>query len=210
MSRRSDVVALAGLLGTLVAGRAAQAPPSPTPAVSAVYNSTTVMARVGNTLYIGGAFDHVGPPTGSFAIVDATDATQKHRRAVGRLYGVGGVRRRWRLFALGSNGNGPNIVRHILSSGALDPAWPATVATGGSIEGLARDGTRLFVAGFFTQVNGIARAGIAALDVASGALLPWNANLDLPSVFKVFADGGVIYIHGNFASARPPNFYCRY
>ena len=50
-------------------------------------------------------------------------------------------------------------------------------------------------------MNGIARAGIAALDVASGAVLPWNANLDLPSVFKVFADGAVIYIHGNFTSA---------
>ena len=42
-------------------------------------------------------------------------------------------------FALGSS-NAPKVVRHILPSGALDPAWPATVATGGSIEGLARDG----------------------------------------------------------------------
>ena len=179
--------------------------PSPTPAVAMWGPSEPgPMTRAGNTLYVDGGFNYVGPPTGSFAVVDAADATQVNTAA--RLLeatkavvsdGAGG------RFALAYPfGNNAYRVRHILPSGAVDAAWTAPVATGGNVDWLVRDGTRLFMAGFFTQVGGTARAGIAEAGRGHRDALPWNANLDVPSVFSLFVDSGVVYIFGNFSAAR--------
>ena len=191
------------LCASVVPEAAAQSAPSATPAVPMwAPNDVGPMARVGNTLYVGGGFNYVGPPTGDFAIVDAADATQINTAA--RLLestmsvvsdGAGG----WFTLAY-TVANNP-IVRHILPSGAVDSAWTAPVATGGSIELLVRDGAHLFIAGHFTQVGATARLGIAALDTATGALRPWNAALDAPSVQGVFADSGVLHIFGGFRTA---------
>ena len=73
---------MATLLRTLVAGTVlaaaplhAQTVPERTPIAGAwgpngVVNDSVV---VGDTLFIGGGFDYVGPPTGPFATVDGDD-----------------------------------------------------------------------------------------------------------------------------------------
>ena len=184
---------------------AAQSAPSANPAVPMWGpNEPAVMTRVGNTLYIGGAFDYIGPPTGTFGIVDATDATQWNTTA--RLLpstqavvadGMGG----W--FALpaeaslfGTPAGGATAVTHILPSG-IDHNWTPPPVSGGTIIQIAVDGSRLYLAGNFTAVGGVRRSGLAALDTATGALLPFVTVLSAPTVLpSLIANGGVVYLAG--------------
>jgi trimeric autotransporter adhesin len=72
-------------------------------------------------------------------------------------------------------------------------------------------GGRVFVGGNFRTVNGISRPGLAALDPASGALLPWDARLIgfpnppgaafTPSVFRLAEAAGRLYVSGLFTEA---------
>jgi outer membrane protein assembly factor BamB len=55
----------------------------------------------------------------------------------------------------------------------LQAGWP--MLADGLIQDLARSGDTLFVAGDFTSIAGQPRAGLAAIDAASGALRPWTA-----------------------------------
>ena len=47
----------------------------------------------------------------------------------------------------------------------------------GGFVAMAVEGGRLYIAGSFSAVNGVRRAGVAALDAVTGALLPWDAQL---------------------------------
>jgi hypothetical protein len=64
---------------------------------------------------------------------------------------------------------------HLLPSGAVDPAWQAAIGSASgrpvAVHALARAGSRLFVAGPFGRVGGLQRAGLAAVDTRSGAVL---------------------------------------
>ncbi len=42
-----------------------------------------------------------------------------------------------------------------------------------TVDGLAARGSTLYVSGTFTSVNGVARAGMAAVDTVTGSVLPW-------------------------------------
>lgn len=63
---------------------------------------------------------------------------------------------------------------HIRADGSLDGWAPAPNAT---VNCFARIGPTLFVGGFFSSTNGQPRAGLAALDMTTGALLPWDAHV---------------------------------
>lgn len=90
---------------------------------------------------------------------------------------------------------------HLRADGTLDPAFsPALV---GTVRGLLRRGGTLFATGNFTAVNGQARGGGAAFDIASGALLPWNPQLQVSATAAGNALTGVgssIFIGGTFTS----------
>ena len=179
---------------------AAQSAPSPTPAV-AMWGPDGYgpMARVGNTLYVGGAFDYVGPPTGSFAIVDAADATRINtvaRLPYATLAVVADGNGGWFALTFTANSSLRTPV-HILPSGAVDPNWTAAGATNGYIEWIAVDGARLFIGGSFGAVGGATRLGIAALDAATGALTPSTSALPARNVNYMFADSGVVYVFGS-------------
>jgi hypothetical protein len=76
--------------------------------------------------------------------------------------------------------------------------WAPVVDTGGdSVSALAVSGGTLYVGGEFNSVNGEARDNIAAIDLATGATLPWNPGADGP-VFDLEADGGSVYAAGAF------------
>jgi hypothetical protein len=61
-------------------------------------------------------------------------------------------------------------------------------------------GNRLIVGGFFTAVYSTTRNNIAALDLTTGALLPWDPNID-NGVYSLALDGNLLYVGGVFASA---------
>jgi hypothetical protein len=76
---------------------------------------------------------------------------------------------------------------------------------------IVRRGSTLYVAGRFASVDGRRRAGVAALDVASGALRPWSPSL--PSVQSIAlhprsravlaaTDNGVVAVDAASAKAR--------
>lgn len=161
----------------------------------------------GDTLYVGGSFDQVGPPTGAFAIIDAADATSITTGAnlapSGRSVqpdGAGG----FYLFHVPSSTASPTAtVLHLTAAGALDPAWsPPVFDTPYAPSAIAVESGRVLVGGYFRTVNGVARTGLVALDGTSGAVLPWNPVLtraSYPPVVNIMATaGGRLYLIGAF------------
>jgi outer membrane protein assembly factor BamB len=65
-----------------------------------------------------------------------------------------------------------NILAYDLTTGNLITSWAPTLNAGGRAIVASADGTRIFVGGSFTQVNGANRYRVAALDATTGALVP--------------------------------------
>lgn len=155
----------------------------------------------GNTIYIGGRFSYVGPPTGSFVGIDAVTGgalppIQRVAGTVGALApdGSGG----WYLggtfwAVLGEPRDG---LAHIDACGRLT-AWNPDVS--GSVETLAMSGGVLYAGGSFTDIAGQPRNRLAAFDVATGALTAWNPGAN-QTVYAITEDGGTVYACGSFTS----------
>lgn len=174
---------------------AAQPMPSETPLdVWGPAGQVRAVARDGNTLYVAGGFDYVGPPTGPFAIVDAATGTVAETRGLlqqpvaiadvpGGGWVVSGFSHVFRLDAAG---------RRIA---AFDVPVPATF--------LAVQGNTVFIGGSFTDVRGVTRGGLAAVDLATGALLPWDPGATL-QVWGGLLHQGVLYVIDQELTAPPP------
>ncbi|MGH8882626.1 MAG: hypothetical protein ACRD0P_35660, partial [Stackebrandtia sp.] len=124
-------------------------------------------AVVGSTLYVGGDFDFVGPPTGHGVPLDRTTGTAAagFPAANGNVAtvvadGAGG----WFLGGTFTTIGG--VARaglaHVTADLRVDPAFAPTPDNG--VRALALAGGTLFVAGDFTSVSGVPRGGLAALD----------------------------------------------
>ena len=185
---------------------AAQSPPGPRVTTWTPNGVVSTLAIDGNTLYVGGTFDYVGPLTGGFGIVDAADATgiNTDAQVMGGATaiaadGSGG----WFVLAYGADFSSRQTILHVLPSGQRDPSWSPAAVTG-TASGLAFAGGRVYVWGFVTAVNGVTRTGIAALDGATGAVLPWNAQASHPSrepaVLEAAFEGGRAYVGGVFTT----------
>lgn len=93
-----------------------------------------------------------------------------------------------------------NILAFDLDTGVLRSSWaPSLNGVGKSIEASA-DGTRIFVAGSFTSVSGVARNRVAALDAATGAVVAsWNPNAN-SRVGALAVSGTTLYMSGIFTT----------
>jgi hypothetical protein len=95
-----------------------------------------------------------------------------------------------------------NILAHITPAG-VDTGFAPQF--GGGVNGLARQGTTLYVVGTFSTVNGQARGGGAAFDLTTGTLLPWNPQLNIqPGVrtaSAVAVAGTTVFVGGTFTTA---------
>ncbi len=164
------------------------------------------------TLYLGGDFTYVGPPTGGHGIIsnDGTgdgmaDGTMEGAYpyvdgyvnatvAVGDGSGdffIGG------LFTSVGGVARANLAR-INADGTLDTAW--TCNTNASVSALAVSGGYLFVGGDFTAIGAYSYQRLARVDVASGAVsLGWGPNPD--GVVRAIAVSGTnVYIGGSFTN----------
>lgn len=85
------------------------------------------------------------------------------------------------------------------STGAVDPAFVVAVtATGSSDVAVRTDGTSLFVGGFFSAVNGVARGNVAKLSLVDGAVDPlWSPSFN-STVLRLEVEGGLVYAAGCF------------
>jgi hypothetical protein len=74
-----------------------------------------------------------------------------------------------------------------------------TPNTNGRVNAVAYLGGTVYIGGSFTSVNGQARNRLAAFDVASGNLLPWNPNANgVVRALKVSPAGTRVYVGGDF------------
>jgi hypothetical protein len=91
------------------------------------------------------------------------------------------------------------------AAGASVPAAPRRAATfDGRIRVVAASGNTIYIGGHFTHATGldgrvVTRNRVAAVDAASGALLPWNPNANHP-VYALAVAGGTVYLGGDFSS----------
>ena len=222
MSRRPLV------LLALVAASAAHAQTDVVPNLWTTDGPVEGIAVLGDTLYVSGSFGYVGPPTGQLAVLDKTtgeaDLAWPRFESVWLLTdgieavvpdGAGG-------FFVGGDfsfvsGRRRDNLAHVLADGTLDPAFapdpgfPASPLPEGHVFALALDTTAaspsgagvLYIGGRFTSIGGESRDDVAALDAATGAVLPFRARPSSQSgdYYRVRALGvlnGVVYIGGYF------------
>ena len=85
---------------------------------------------------------------------------------------------------------------HIRADGTLDPAFAPQADQ--PVRALVLNGTTLYVGGSFTQIKGLPRNRLAAVNATTAAVLPWDPNVTghiFPSVGDrmVFAGGSFYY-----------------
>jgi trimeric autotransporter adhesin len=78
---------------------------------------------------------------------------------------------------------------------ALSPVF-----VGGGVHALAVHSGQLFVGGAFRGTGGVDRAGLAAFDARTGALLPWRPSVQRGHVSALASSGKKIYLAGSFKS----------
>ncbi|MEM1041859.1 MAG: PQQ-binding-like beta-propeller repeat protein [Bacteroidota bacterium] len=181
----------------------------------------------GDTLYIGGTFVTVAPPTGPAAVVNkATGEPDLAQARVGETSNLGeGVtavlpdgQGGW--YVAGeiewTGGEPRRNLALVRPDGTVDPAFrPAPQIVGnpfdlGYVETLALDAGVLYVGGRFDEVGGLPRRNFAALDAETGAVLPasitmtntgsGNTNGGPPqgTVETIVVRDGVLYLGGFF------------
>ncbi len=167
---------------------------------------------VGDTLFLGGTFDYIGPPTGAFATTDTGDGTSIITPPPVVRDSVGAASDGASGWFIGSARYTMPKVLHVRADGSLDTDFVSPVfagnTLGGTIRGVMISGGRLYVFGDFLAVNGVPRRGIVVLDPASGAVLPWDAQLDSSNSFFAgvtyvahgAVDGNLLYIVGYFTT----------
>jgi hypothetical protein len=174
----------------------------------------TTMARIGNTLYIGGGFAAVGPCTGGGVPVDRASAVPRdaYAHVAGRVSavvsdGAGG----WFIGGIfdAVEGQPRANLAHVLADGSLSPWAPQIIGEEGfdeepwytvrppGVSALVLRGNTLYVGGRFATVNGIARRNLAAFDVSTGAVLAWNPDAD-NEVRCLALLGNTLYTGGEF------------
>lgn len=147
------------------------------------------LARVGDTIFIGGNFtraaDHAGH-TATRSYLAAMDARTGALRSFapvldGRVYALAASPDGTTLFAGGTftrvNGmSRRRLVAFDVATGAVSPAL-GDLALNGAVRALATSGTELFVGGAFTSAGGAGRARLAKLVRGAGgsyALAGWS------------------------------------
>jgi hypothetical protein len=91
------------------------------------------------------------------------------------------------------------------NTGAVASWNPDAPATGSSVQSgvvttLLVSGSTVYAAGYFERIGGAARTGLAALDSATGAALPWNPQVT-GYVYAMAAASGTLYVGGSALTA---------
>lgn len=176
-------------------------------------DAVTAIARLGNTLYLGGSFSMLnGQPRYGLAAIDATTGalTDWSPRAAGSLEGFPGPPSIHAMTAYGSTiyvGGSFTSMNFIGRRGlaGIDATTGQLTSWNPSLDHapycFTLDGSRLFVGGAFTSIGNFwGRAHIASFDLASGALQAWGPPIDGP-VNAIAVGSGVVYAGGKFSTA---------
>src|SRR5690349_2928566 len=176
--------------------------------------SVRAVAVSNNTIYLGGAFTRIGPPTGGFVAFDPNTAAPltPYPGVVGIVNavtwdGAGG----WYIGGSFTSVQGQprNGLAQIDASGHVTSFASGFTMTGPPlnepyISAIAVAGSRVYFGGRFVAVDGQDRSNAAACDVTTGALTSWDPNpTDAAdpisgSVTALVAYGSSIYVGGSF------------
>lgn len=163
---------------------------------------------VGTTVYVGGEFSSIGgqsrnnlaalnsttgaatswiPPT-----IDNDIYTLVVQPATNTIY-IGGI-----FDAVGGQTRtGLAAINIGTTTGTVISTWVANTNGTGYIYDVALSGSSVFVAGYFTTINGTARNSVAAVSTTNGSVTSWNANLGSFSTVNALAlSGTTLYIGG--------------
>lgn len=164
-------------------------------------NPIEAFARTQGKLFVGGNYDYVGPTTGNFAAVNKSTGKPNENfvEPSGEVFaiesdGAGG----WFLGGVFRTLDGVvprNYLVHLLPDGSLDPAWSVTLDS--RVENMELVEDILYIQGEFSEVDGVERYTIAALNAATSALLPWNPQAD-DNVYHLAIHGSTLYVGGTF------------
>jgi hypothetical protein len=158
--------------------------------------------QVGNTLYLGGTFEYIGPNVPNGAIVDRSTGEVNYNgpRPNGRVWAVipdnnGGWYIGGEFTKVGNETR--NGIAHILSDGALDSWNPGC---NGIIRAMALQDTVLYAGGDFTEIGGKAVRFIGALyTTIPYAVSHWNPIAN-GLVYTLLLYKDFLYVGGNFTA----------
>ena len=86
--------------------------------------------------------------------------------------------------------------RLALANGEADLTWDPQVTA----EAIALSGSTLYLGGWFTSVAGQPRQNLAAIDVETAALLPWNPDTTARVTRMAVTNSGTVYVSGPFTT----------
>lgn len=153
-----------------------------------------------NTVYLGGTFTQVGPAVGGGVLLDEASGG-----TVGPLARIDG-----QVFTVVSDGAGGWFIggnfQHVRGAARrylaqIDAAGNVTSwnpSPDGWINRLLVVGGTVYVAGYYSQIGGVARLGAASFTIASGAITSWDPQTD-GQLNDIAGDNGRIYIGGEFS-----------
>ncbi len=182
------------------------------------------IASSGNTVYVGGIFDYVGPNTGCGVPVGMAsgEAVPSFARVNDEVRcsvpdGAGG----WYIGGKFTRvaGAAREHIAHIMPDGTLDYAWSPTASGAGGVWDIAISGSTVFVTGGFYTMGGKPRSNLAALDAATGdatawsptasdgAATAWNPDAN-DEVWALAISGSTVYAGGYFhtIASQPRTF----
>ena len=166
-----------------------------------------VLHRAG-TIYVGGAFARVGPPTGGGVPVDIAGGTlpASFPKVSGSVYAVvsdGGSG--WYIGGdfVGVGGVARSGLAHLAADLTVSSWNPDVGGVPGqtAVRALAVRGSTVYAGGDFSTVGGQARNNIALLDAATGAALSWNPDANGTVHALLVRQVGavpVLYVGGSF------------
>jgi hypothetical protein len=92
-----------------------------------------------------------------------------------------------------------NILAYDITTGQLNTTFVASLNGQAKAIAASPDGSRIYVAGAFTQVNGVSRPYVAALNPTSGALIPAFAPKVNSRVYALAATNTTVFMGGWFS-----------
>lgn len=171
------------------------------PAVNGIVNG---LWKQGSTLYVVGLFTQVnGLPRAGGAAFDLTTGTLLPWNPVlggGAAYVIevsGGTVFLGGIFTTASGTARPGFAAVDATTGALAASPTTTLNAGAIVNAMQLSGNTLYLGGTFTAIGAESRTNIGAIDVTSGATLPFRADAN-GQVGSLLIDGAALYMGGAF------------
>ena len=173
-----------------------------------VYSST----ETNGVFYIGGDFKSIAPNGGRGGLFNifSGDASPLLPQVNGAILsaisdGAGG----WYVGGLFTQMGGfaRTNLAHILPDLTVDTNWSPNpfgyveLTQRSGVYALLRGSNALYVAGIFTNIAGVTRSNLAALNLTTGAALSWNADV-AGEVYCLASRSNVLYAGGRFSAVK--------